>query len=277
MKSLIKKYPTVFKYLLAILLFGVALFVSSLTNKGFVKQYFPYVAPLLLFVATWLLLKKDKKSLRNIGLNLNLKNLSFLPLGILIGAFALFGAKIIRALYVGETFEITTTINYTAILYAFYFILPQVATEELLFRGYLFKKTIEVSNVVIANVIFSILFMLIHVLDENVLANKGMVILLVVSIPVGHLLFATALLKSKTLFFPIGLHLGNNWATRHLITNSNSGESILYIPNGATFDTWTPFIITLILFNGFFLLVTFLIWKWDKICDLIKRKNFKAN
>ena len=264
------KYPTVFKYFLAILLFGVALFVSTLTNKGFVKQYVPYVAPLLLFVTTWFLYKKDKKTLKDIGLNFSIKNISFLPLGVLIGVLALFGAKYVRSLYTGETIALSTSINYEALLCAFYFILPQVATEEFLFRGYLFKKTIEVSNVVVANIIFSILFMLIHVLDENVMANKGMIIMLVLAIPVGHLLFATALLKSNTLFFPIGLHLGNNWATRHLITNSNSGDSILYIPNGAMFETWAPFIITILLFNGFLLLVTFIIWKWEKISDLIK-------
>jgi len=271
MRALFDKYPTVFKYLFAILLFGVTLFISGLTNKGFVKQYVPYVAPLLLFMTTWVLYKKDKKSLKEIGLNFSKRNISFLPLGVLIGVLALLGAKYVRALYTGETFEWSTSVNYTAIFYAFYFILPQVATEEFLFRGYLFKKTIEVSNIVVANIIFSVLFMLIHVLDENVLANKGMIIMLVIAIPIGHLLFATALLKSKTLFFPIGLHLGNNWATRHLITNGNSGESILYIPNGASFDAWTPFIITILLFNGFFLLVTFIIWKWDRILVLFKR------
>lgn len=251
------------KFIMAILLFALVLFISGLTNKGFVKQYVPYVAPLLLFVATWFLYKKENKSLKAIGLNLSIKNISFLPLGVLIGAIALMDAKYVRALYAGETFEVSTSINYETILYAFYFILPQVATEEFLFRGYLFKKTIEVSNVVVANVVFSILFMLIHVLDDSVLSNKGAVIMLVLAIPVGHLLFATALLKSKTLFFPIGLHLGNNWATRHLISNSNSGDSIFYIPDGVTFDTWTSFIITILLFNGFFLLITFLIWKWD--------------
>jgi len=270
MKTKLIKYPVASKFVLAILLFGVALFISGLTNKGFVKQYFPYVSCILLFVATWFLFKTDKLSLKAIGLNFNLKNLSFFPLGVLIGALAFLGAKFLRALYVGESFEISTTINYTSMLYAFYFILPQVATEEFLFRGYLFKKTIEVSNVIIANLIFSLIFMLIHVLDENVINNKGMVIFLVITIPVGHLLFATALLKSKTLFFPIGIHLGNNWATRHLISNSNTGDSILYIPNVATFDSWTPFIIFILLFNGFFLLVTFLIWKWDKFLTLKK-------
>lgn len=263
MKTRLNKYPTLSRLVLAILLFGLALFISGLTNKGFVKQYVPFVAPILLCTATWFLYKTDKKPLKAIGLNFSLKNVSFLPLGVLLGAFILLGAKFLRALYVGESFEISTSIDYASMLYAFYFILPQVATEELLFRGYLFKKTIKTSNVVIANIIFSIAFMLIHVLDENVMNNKGMVILLVVTIPVGHLLFATALLKSKTLFFPIGLHLGNNWATRHFISNANDGSSILYVPEVLTFDAWTPFILSILIFNGFFLLVTFLIWKWD--------------
>jgi membrane protease YdiL (CAAX protease family) len=265
MKTVIKNYPNASSFVLAIILFVIALIFSLFINVGAVKQYFPYTAPLLLFVATWFLYKREGKTLKTIGLNFSLRNLLFLPLGILIGAFAFFGAKYLRTIWVGETFELSVSIDYSTLLYAFYFILPQVATEELLFRGYLFKKTIEVSNMVISNVIFSILFMLIHVLDEGVLSNVGMIIMLGVSIPVGHLLFATGLLKSKTLYFPIGLHLGNNWATRHLISSDNSGESIFFISNSVMFDAWMPFIAMLILFNGFYLLATLIIWKWDKI------------
>ena len=277
MKTVLNKFPVASRFVLAIILFSFALFISGFINKGVIKEYFPYAACILLFVATWFLYKTDKNSLKAIGLNFSIKNISFLPLGILIGAIAFLGARFLRALYMGESYEISTTINYTTILYALYTILPTVAVEEFLFRGYLFKKTIEVSNVVIANVIFSILFMLIHVLDENAMSNKGMLIFLIISIPVGHLLFATALLKSKTLFFPIGIHLGNNWATRHLISDSNSGDSILYITNAASFESWTPFIIYVLIFNGFFLFVTLLIWKWDKILGLIKRNIFKIN
>lgn len=89
MKTVLNKYPIVSRFILAILLFGLSLFMSGLINKGEVKQYFPYASSILLFVATWLLLKTDKKSLKAIGLNFSLKNISFLPLGILIGAFAL--------------------------------------------------------------------------------------------------------------------------------------------------------------------------------------------
>lgn len=270
MKSLIKKYPNTVMFALAIILFAFALFVSLLTNKGLVKQYFPYTAPLLLFTTTWFLYKREGKTLNTIGLDWKIRNLLFLPLGVLIGAFAFFGAKYLRTLFVGETFELSNSIDYTEILFAFYFILPQVATEEFLFRGYLFHKTTKVSNVIVANIIFSIVFMLIHVLDENVLSNLGMVIMLAITIPVGHLFFAMGLLKSKTLYFPIGLHLGNNWATRHLISANNTGESIFLISNSVTFDSWNPFIIMIILFNGFYLLVTFIIWKWDRIIKKLK-------
>jgi membrane protease YdiL (CAAX protease family) len=273
MKALFNKYPISSRFILAIVLFALALVVSSLIDGPFLKQYFPYTSAILLAIVTWLLFKTDKKSLTAIGLDVSVKNISFLLLGLLIGAIALLGVKYARALYTGESFVIAESINYSTILYALYFILPTVAVEEFLFRGYLFKKTIEISNVIVANIIFSVLFMLIHVLDENVIHNKGMMVFLIISIPVGHLLFATALLKSKTLFFPIGLHLGNNWATRHLITNSNDGDSILYTINNTTFDTWPSFIGFILIFNGVFLLVTFLIWKWNDFPFTYQSKN----
>jgi len=182
---------------------------------------------------------------------------------VLIGALALLAAKYARALYTGESFAISESINYDTILYALYFILPTVAVEEFLFRGYLFKKTIEKYNVVISNIIFFILFMIMHIFDENVMQNRGLMIFLIVSIPVGHLLFATALLKSNTLFFPIGLHLGNNSATRHLITDNETADSFLYTINRASFDTWPSFIGFILIYNGVFLFVIFLIWKWN--------------
>jgi membrane protease YdiL (CAAX protease family) len=263
MKTLINKYPITYRYVLAIFLFCLALFISGLVNKGFIKQYFPFASSICLLIATWALLKTDKKSLNDIGLNFKLKNLLFLPLGILIGAIAFIVAKYLRAIYTGEIFNISTSINYNSVLYGLYTILPTVAVEEFLFRGYLFKKTIEISSVIKANILFSLLFTLIHVFDSDVINNPGMIVFLVISIPVGHLLFATAILKSKSLFFPIGIHLGNNWATRHLITTSNDGESILYITNNASFETWPSFIFFVLLWNAFFLLITYIIWKWN--------------
>ncbi|PWH83793.1 hypothetical protein DIS18_04370 [Algibacter marinivivus] len=264
MKSLLRKYPVISRYILAILLLGLALVLSGIIDNPFLKKYFPFASSLFLLIATWFLYKTDGKTLSTIGLNLKWKNIRFLPLGVFIGATVFLIAKYLRALYTGEIFAISTSISYSTILYGLYTILPTVAVEEFLFRGYLFKKTISVSNVIVANIIFSIVFMLVHVLDANILQNRAMVIFFVITIPIGHLLFAIALLKSKTLFFPIGIHLGNNWATRHLITNSDSGESFLYILNNVTFDTWWFYIGFIVLWNAFFLVVVLFIWKWDR-------------
>ena len=86
MKSYSKKYPNTQRYIIAIFLFALALFVSTFVNKGVVKQYFPFSAVLLLAIATWYLYKRDNKSLDEIGINFSFKNIALLPLGLLIGA-----------------------------------------------------------------------------------------------------------------------------------------------------------------------------------------------
>ena len=273
MKTLINIHPNIYKFTLALLLFGLSLFLSGIVNKGLIKQYFPFASVIFLTIATWILYKKDKKTLHNIGLNFKLKNIAFLPLGILIGAIAFLISKYLRAIYSGGTFNISTDINYTNIIYGMYIILPTVAVEEFLFRGYLFKKTIEISSVLKANIIFSILFTSVHVFDDGALKQLPIFVFLAITIPVGHLLFATALLKSKTLFFPIGIHLGNNWATMHLITTTNDGNSFLHITNNGSFETWPSFIFFILLWNSFFLFVTFMIWKWNNFPFLNRFKK----
>jgi membrane protease YdiL (CAAX protease family) len=263
MKLVFQKFPIATKFIFALLLFAFSLFISGLINKGLVKQYFPYSATISLLIATYILFKTDNKSLNDIGLNFKRKNLKFLPLGIVIGAIAFLIAKWLRAIYCGETFNISTEINYKTILYGFYTMLPMVAVEEFLFRGYLLKKTIEISSVIKANIIFSILFLSVHVFDNEVINSIPKIIFTVITIPVGHLLFSVALLKAKSLFFPIGIHLGNNWATQHLITTNNNGNSLLFISDIGTFETWSSFILFIILWNSFFLLVIYLMWKWN--------------
>jgi membrane protease YdiL (CAAX protease family) len=263
MKKFINTYPNLYTYILAILLFGCALFISAFINKGIAKEYFPYTAVILLTIATWFLYKRKGYTLDKIGLNFKVRNWLLIPLGVIIGAGVFLFAKYVRAIYLGETFNLSYTFNYNTILFVLYIILPTVAVEEFLFRGYLFKKTIELTSVTKANIIFSLLFMSIHVLDSQVLKNPGMIILLVISIPVGHLMYATALLKSKSILFPIGIHLGNNWATRHLVSTTNNSDSIFYITDNVSFDTWPSFIAFVLLWNSIFLIATFIIWKWD--------------
>ena len=261
MKHLLKQFPITTRFALAIFLMVAALALNIVVDGPWLKANFPYLPVLLLLLVTWFLFRLDNKNLKALGMNISLGNVFYMLFGLLLGAIGFLAANYAKSLYTGESIVLSSSIDIWGIMASLYFILPTVAVEEMLFRGYLFKKTIEVSNVIVANIIFSVLFMLIHVLDGDVLQSPGMIVMLAISIPIGHLLFATALLRSRTLIFPIGIHLGNNWATRHLISSQEDGNSILVVLERTTFDTWPSFIGMLLLYNGVFVLAIFLIWK----------------
>ncbi len=245
-------------------LLAVSLGASALVLTGVISKYLaiPFIDVTLLVIVTWFLYRTEGKSVKALGLNITPKHLLFLVVGLLIGIAALGLENFFRSVYTGERWSISSPIDQLALWKVLYFILPSVIVQELVFRGYLFAKTIEVTNVAIANVIFGILFMLVHVLDRDVMQNTWQLIFLIVSIPVGHLLFATALLRSRTLYFPIGLHWGNNWASSCLVGYGKNENTVFHVNNPYVSQSWTSFIILLVIFNVSFLLVTFIIWKW---------------
>ena len=257
------KYPFVSRINLGVLFFSLAIISTGIIEKVYTyKKYFPFTGMIFLLLATWFLYKIDRKNLSELGLKFSIRNYKFLFLGFIIGIFALYLANILKTLLTGQTININELFKVELAFLGLYYILPNVVVEELLYRGYLFKKVINKTNIIIANIIFSMLFMLVHVLDTKILSSLGAIIMMSVTIPIGHLLFATALLKSKTLLFPIGLHIGNNMSTKHLITEILNEQSLLYKTGTGSFDTWPSFIAFVLVWNGFYLLLTYIIWKW---------------
>jgi membrane protease YdiL (CAAX protease family) len=181
--------------------------------------------------------------------------------GVIITVAAFFAVTWLRTLYTGEVWHVASALDSVSMAKSLYYILPTAMVQELMFRGYLFTKTISRFGVVWANIVFAILFMLVHVLDRQVLQNPGQLIMLAVCIPIGHLWFATALLRSKTILFPIGLHCGNNWAVTHLFGSTDNRQSIFYLTHQKVFTAWPQFVMVLLIFNGFFLLVVWATWK----------------
>lgn len=252
------------------IVFGVVLFALALISTGIIegifqyKKYFPFTGMILLLLATWVLYKVDYQNLNQLGLNFSSRNYKFILLGLFISLFTYCIATLLKNLITGQSIEFNHSFDYKLALIGIFYLIPNVVVEELLYRGYLFKKVVNKSSVIIANIVFSMLFMLVHVLDSQVLSSLGSTILMAVTIPVGHLFFAVALLKSKTILFPIGLHLGNNIANMHILTSPQKDQSLLYSAGPGTFETWPSFIAFLVIWNGFYLLVTYLIWKWPE-------------
>ncbi|MGD2152956.1 MAG: CPBP family intramembrane metalloprotease, partial [Gemmatimonadales bacterium] len=79
------------------------------------------------------------------------------------------------------------------------------AAEELLLRGYAFQALVEGAGVIVAVILTSGLFALIHLNNPEV----GWVALL--NIGLAGVLFAAAYLRTRSLWVPIGMHWGWNF------------------------------------------------------------------
>ena len=89
--------------------------------------------------------------------------------------------------------------------------------EELAFRGYILQRLAQAWGMPAAVVVSSLVFAMVHVLNPNVQP------LAMVSLFIAGLLLACAYLVSRSLWLPIGLHIGWNLAEIHLLGFPGSG------------------------------------------------------
>lgn len=261
MKKIFSSYPTVARFTLAVILFAASLILADIIEKII---HIRYTGFLLLVGATWILYRTENKTLKEIGLNLSLKNVSFLFLGLLLGIIAFAVSTYFRTVYTGEKWHINPNIDWLRLAEGLYIVLPTAATQQLLFRGYPYKKTIETSNLLIANSIWGILFVIYH----DIWGNPIMIPFLAISLFLAHYVFASSLLKSTTLYFPTGIHLGNNWSTQYFNGYKITDKGLFYITDQQNFDSWQAFVIFWLTSNLGFIILGYLFWKWKGVTPL---------
>ncbi|HTF28255.1 MAG TPA: CPBP family intramembrane glutamic endopeptidase, partial [Flavitalea sp.] len=187
------------------------------------------IANLLVVIAILLVTSKvyrrEGKDISELGLNLKPGNFVFGLLGLMLGGLFVIPLIYLIAWMKGYPVIFNESFNSSYVLSGLWILFPTVMLEELAFRGICFKKTVEISGVTKANIIFAALFIVSHWLNVAQIGNPiEMTILLITGL--GHVLYSTALLKSKTLFFPIGLHLGNNWVSLFVFSNLTIGDPV---------------------------------------------------
>ena len=206
-----------------------------------------------ILLITWQAYKKEGKNFSELGLNPRLQNFGFGLLGLLIGGIFVIPLVYTIAFIKGYPVVFNQTFNGAYVLSGLWLLFPTVMLEELAFRGICFKKTVEISSVTTANIIFATLFILSHWINLGAFGNPVLMTVLLIT-GLGHILYATAFLKSKTLYFPIGLHLGNNWVSLFVfsglsVKDPQSGQLRPSLIN-VLGDEGTP------AFNGQFILTT---------------------
>lgn len=254
--------------IIVFILFVSVPFVVGIT-MGF-QPYSGYVSTFILLIFTWYMYRKEGNGLSELGLSLKNKNTYFLPLGFIAGVLYFVVLISLQVLYHGIKIRINDEVDWLLLSGGIFFLLQSVLNEELIFRGYCLNKTMERVGMLKANLIFAFFFVVWHWVALSAWGNYGMMLSLGIT-GLGHFLFATSLLKSGTLFFPIGIHLGNNWAQRYLFSagmegiNTNPSNDILFIltPTKSDFSLFHNLFAYLITI-ACFLVFIWILWKWKK-------------
>jgi membrane protease YdiL (CAAX protease family) len=158
---------------------------------------------------------------RSIGAWFTKNWLKHFGLGLLCGAVSIGLAALITIVFGATTFQYNVTAGGTTILLtlavSFVVFAFGAAAEEAFFRGYILQTFTRANLILFAIFLTSLLFAVTH--TSNPSANYFSFI----NTALAGLWFGAAYLKTRTLWFPFGLHLAWNWVQGSILGISVSG------------------------------------------------------
>jgi hypothetical protein len=170
---------------------------------------FSAVFTILLVGATWLVLRFEGASLASIGLSLSRGRATELGVGLLVGVVVFGAIALVQALSVGASLEFAGPAGLQAAVAGLPLTLALLLPEELLFRGYAFRRLADATGDRTALLVSACAFGLYHLLGSG---HWAMGAVFQFAMPaIGGLVFGYAALRTGGLALPIGLHLGGNW------------------------------------------------------------------
>lgn len=221
MKDLLRTYPNLSRLILGAILIAVAL-ISS----GFIHLPFVPAGLLLVVLVTWLMFRTERKNLNALGFNVQPKNLLLIPTGLILGIGLFFLSFYVGTFVVGGNIVHNTEVDRVELLKRFWQVFPTAAVQDFIIVGYCYYKMIQLTNKRIATLVFGIFFITLHDVWYGNFANS---LFYALSLFIGYLMFSTALLRSGSIWLPIGIHWGNNFANSYLFTYGRTQTSWLYI------------------------------------------------
>src|SRR6516164_952938 len=152
------------------------------------------------------------------ALELSRFRIALLPLGILVG-MVWFGL-LIAMLYVGGYYQIDRLAFPNRLLSAVIFAMGTAIWEEVTFRGLLFRVTEQTFGTWVGVAVSAVAFGALHGLNPNASLAASVAIVLE-----SGILLAAAYFATRTLWLPIGLHFGWNFAEDFIFGVRISGHA----------------------------------------------------
>lgn len=225
-------WVVVFFLVLALLLFPLILVSKKYNFTVSIGQQ-----AVVVIATSMICLLLRKEPLTNLVGSFNLqwfKNLSF---GLFTGAALMLLPALILFSFRAVTFEFSQT-TFNAIGSVSLVLLEAAVVEELIFRGFIFRRLITGIGFWPAQIVLGLYFLLTH------LNNPGMTghikILAGINIFLASLLFGLAWLRTKSLAMPIGIHFMANWVQGVLLGFGVSGfrQESVFKPVFGSYPDW---------------------------------------
>ena len=160
-----------------LLLFSVPMIVPMLPSPKFGNLSLGnLLSPVILLLLTAWFYRKEGKNLSELGLNIQLTNLLFLPLGLILGILFFSLLLFLQSFQNDLHIQINQNANWGLIFSGAFFLIIGVLNEELIFRGYFFQKTIDYKGFMQANLIFAAIFIVYHWIALNAWGNYGLML-----------------------------------------------------------------------------------------------------
>jgi membrane protease YdiL (CAAX protease family) len=136
----------------------------------------------------------------------------------------------------------TVNPNFTVITFfsSAFWMLKSVLAEELLFRGALLYIAIKKTGIRNGCILSSVCFGIYHWFSYGIFGDLDQMIYIFVVTGIGGLLFAYSFALTKSIYLPVGLHLGWNLISVVIFSQGPLGEQMLLYTGGHGLDgLWT--------------------------------------
>lgn len=191
------------------------------------------VGIIVALLASWILLfLVERSTVERLGVLPNRQRVLDFFVGLLIAAVCCFIYFSLLIAFSRSTYSVNPEFTFFNGLNSLGWILKSVLFEEFLFRGALLYLLIKYLGPGKACIISAVSFGIYHWFSYGILGNVGLMVIVFILTFVAGLLFAYAFYRTKSLYLPLGLHLGWNFVTIVIFSQGPLGPQLLTITNG---------------------------------------------
>jgi membrane protease YdiL (CAAX protease family) len=190
-------------------------------------------------IISWILLYLiEKKNILALGFLPILKRLKQLAIGFLIAAILCIGVESLEMLLRSSSIHLNKNASAALILNMFWWDFKSVLTEELLFRGALLFILMERIGARKGIIISAVAFGIYHWFSFGIFGNIIPMFFVFVGTGLMGYALALAFSKTKSIFLPLGLHLGWNFTFNTIFSKGPLRNGLLISEGGNTISDW---------------------------------------